>query len=115
MINKKELLDALNNRKEMLTSQLKMSEGTLVSHNYILTCGAYTIESEEREGGGFIAGLTLKTFPSQWTKEGAEDIIGRHDFKTKDGSRAVVEAVPYKEWYTQQVESLKKTIEALTA
>lgn len=108
-------VDQLSNRLELLKSQQKLQEGTLVSHNYILTVGAYTIESEEQEDGSFIAGLTLKALPSQWTPEAAKDIIARHDFKTKDGSRAVVEAVPYKEWYTQQVESLEMTIEMLTA
>ena len=94
-----------------------MSEGTLVSHNYILTVGAYTIEScstienKELEDGTEVASLTRKTIPSQWNEKGAAHIIKNHSFKNPNGTRAEVNAIPYKQWYRDEIEATELAIE----
>ena len=113
MKTKTDILQMMEDRKETLTSQLEMSEGTLVSHNYILTCGAYTVCTKELEDGGKAADLTTKTCPSQWNEEGVKEVIANHSFVNKDGQRVEVEAVPFKQWYKEQIESLNDTIEFL--
>jgi len=108
-----EMLQMLEDRKETLTSQLAMSEGMLVSHNYILTCGAYTVCTKTLEDGNKVADLTTKTCPSQWTEEGVKEVISKHSFTKIDGERAEVKAVPFKQWYKEQIEDLSDTIELL--
>lgn len=100
-----EILNTLKNKKKALEFQMKLQTG-LISHNYIVVVGASTVSTNEK--GQAI--LSRDTIPSQWTASGVKEIKDKCSWTNMNGSKMKVEAVPYKEWYSNQLQSVTETL-----
>lgn len=99
-----QVIKSLEEKKSALEFQMKLHSG-LVKHNLILTIGAYTVENK----GGFVK-LTRKTLPSQFCSEGAKEILAI-DYKNYLGETIKAKAVPYKEWYANELAIVNSTLD----
>lgn len=101
-----ETLKRLKEVRNSLVSQTKLHSG-LVSHNYIVEVGAYTVSKEDGK-------VTLKSgesCPSQWTAEGVKEIKEKCSWSNADGKKIEIIATPYKKWYSNQIEAINQTID----
>lgn len=103
-------LEDLKARKSKIEFELRMSKGSLVSHNIIVVVGAYTVGTKH---GTKEMELQNKDTPSRWTEAGYEEIKSLKAFKNIYGEVIEPESVFYKDWYKRQLESINMTIEAL--
>jgi len=86
--------------------QLEMSENSIVSHQYIVEVGAYTIALDS-EGK---TELVTKDYPSQFT-ENALKQIKDISFSDGRGNKVEPEVYFYKDWYLDQIESLEMIVQ----
>jgi hypothetical protein len=104
----KEIIKTLETRLEGLKGQLAMSEGCLVSHNWILQVNdVYTVclDSEGKTE------LSTKMYPSQFSDEGAKKIETSCTFINNKGETIKARSVPYKDYYRVKIQELEETIQ----
>ncbi len=104
----KNLVTQLENRKKSLEFQTRMHTG-LVSHNYIVEVGAYTVASEN--GRSKLVNIASGKLPSQWTIEGVKEIKEKCSWDNMLGKKMEIKAIPYKDWYAKELKSVNETLQ----
>lgn len=111
IMKKQEITNRLKERKSTLEFQQKMHTG-LISHNYIVVVGAYTVGSND-EGEATLMPIWGTELPSQWTPDGVKEIKEKCSFTNHLGEVMDIEAVPYKDWYSNQLKEVNDTLSTL--
>jgi|GEM_PF-5842700 len=99
-------MKTLEQKLEGYKRQLEMSENCLISHQYIVEVGAYTI-GLDAEGK---TELVIEDYPSQFTSEAVKQIKAI-SFTDKRGNKVEPEVYFYKDWYMEKIECLEMIIQ----
>ena len=107
MSQQKELIDIYSSLKgssekiiETCIFQLRINKRSLVSHNFIVEAGAYTISKNSKN----ILQLKSTATPSQWTKAGADEIVATAVIENSNG-RVIPTIYGKSDWYKKELEN----------
>ncbi|MAO19980.1 MAG: hypothetical protein CMJ25_04440 [Phycisphaerae bacterium] len=103
-----QITKSLKERKSKLEYQTRL-HGGLISHNYIIVVGAFTVCKVDGK-------VTLKndgSLPSQWTADGVEEIKEKCSWTSINGNKMKIQSVPYKEWYKNELQEVNDTLSLL--
>jgi len=103
-----EIVNKLKERKSSLEFQIKLHSG-IISHNYIVEVGVSTVCSVD--GKAALRSKVGSELPSQWTPDGVKEIKEKCSWNNMLGEKMQIKAVPYKNWYAKELESVNQTLE----
>jgi hypothetical protein len=102
-------LKRLKDKKESLEFQMNL-QGSLISHNYVVVVGACTVGTND-EGKAILK--PSDKLPTQWTADGVKEIKEKCSFTNMHGEKMDIKAVPYKEWYSKELEGVNDALDML--
>ena len=102
------VVNNLKERKNALESQIKLHSG-LVSHNYIVEVGAYTVTTID--GKAKLQDKVGSKLPSQWTSEGVKEIKEKCNWTNMLGDKMEIKAISYRDWYAEELKGVIETLE----
>ncbi len=94
---------------ERLTFQQKMYKNSILSHNYVISVGAYTIGL--KKDGSKILDYKFRELPSLWTKEGAE--ANKKALQVNDDRD--ISITGKHTWYANEIKNVKSMINSVQA
>lgn len=106
-----ELTKGLNRTKDYLsklTFQQNMYKDCILSHNYVISVGGFTINTR-KEGGKTILDYRFNEMPALWTKEGAED--NKRALQVNDNREITIKGKHT--WYADEIKKVNLMIESL--
>ena len=93
--------------------EIRMTENSLVSHNFIVEIGALTACSKTLDDGRIVADVKSTNIPSSWTKEGVAELLAI-EWKSMNGKIIKPEVYSRREWHTKELEDAKETLSFLS-
>tara|TARA_R100001443_G_scaffold27617_1_gene40812 strand:+ start:269 stop:637 length:369 start_codon:yes stop_codon:yes gene_type:complete len=113
---KNELLKTIERTKEsinLLKHELKMSKGVLLSHNFVVEVGAFTMCSkwnDERQCKLLHYSNKPYHLVSKWNQNGVDEIV---KILKDEGEDREIKVYFYKEYYKEKIERLENFIKSL--
>ncbi len=107
---KTELLKSVNRSNDYLSRlifQQGMYKNSILSHNYVISVGAFTIGL--KKDGSKILDYKFRELPSLWTKEGAE--ANKEALQVNDDRD--IKITGKHTWYKNEIQKTKEAINAL--
>jgi len=85
--------------------------GTCIqSHNWIVTCGAYTVGMNHETR---ITELENKDYPSQWEKDTATQIVANVKASNCYGEVVVPEMMYFRDWYKMKIKEINMVLNTI--
>jgi hypothetical protein len=104
---KSELKEGINRKKDYLARlsfQQGMYRNSILSHNYVISVGAFTIGL--KNDGSKILDYRFNELPSLWTKEGAE--ANKRALQVNDKREITITGKHT--WYAEEIKKVKSMI-----
>ena len=104
-----ELKEGINRSKDYLaklTFQQGIYKNSILSHNYIISVGGYTIGM--KKDGSKLLDYKYRQLPSLWTKEGAE--INKKALQLNDDRD--ISITEKNTWYANEIKNVKAMIKS---
>jgi hypothetical protein len=104
-----QILKRLKDKKESLEFQMKLQTG-LISHNYVVVVGACTVATNDK-GNAILQ--SSDELPTQWAADGVKEIKEKCSWNNMNGKEMEIKAVPYKDWYANELQEVNDTLSLL--
>ena len=93
--------------------EIRMTENSLVSHNFIVQIGGQTACSKTLDDGRTVADVEITHIPSLWNERGVSEILSI-EWKSLSGKTIKPEVYSRREWHTKELEAAQETLSFLS-